>query len=521
MKKSTKTVLFLVVPLALIATAVVAATKADFGGSSEADSTLTYTVSRGPLSISLTESGTVKSRDQHIVKSEVEGRTSIIFVVDEGTVVKEGDLLVELDSSDLNDRLVDQQIQVENSEADFISSQEKLEVTRIQAQSNIAKAELDNQFAQEDLKKYNEGEWPKELMETETALTLAQEDLRRATDKFEWSKKLYDEQYLSETEYTADDLARKRADLQVALAKEKLDLLNEFTHARKLAELESQIDQKDLALQRVNRESASELVQAQSRLRANEAQLTRKKLQLDKLNDQISKTKMFAPADGMVVYATSAEFSWRGDTQPLAEGQEVWERQELIHLPSAESMMVVIKIPESALGKIKLGQRVQVTIDAISDTQYSGEVTRIAPLPDATSVWLNPDLKVYDTHVMIDGTDPKIRTGMSCKATINIENHEDAIFVPMQAVVGHAGETVIYVRSGSEFAPKTVTTGLDNNTMVHIVEGINEGDTVSLTPPLEDKAANAKPDNAKKQGGKPSGKPSGSRGKPMMQGKQP
>ncbi len=517
MKMSTRTVLFLVVPLALIATLVIAATKVNFGGSSDADNALTYTVSRGSLSISLTESGTVKSRDQHIVKSEVEGRTSIIYVIDEGSVVQEGDLLVELDSSALQDRLIDQQIQVENSEADFISAQEKLEVTRIQAQSNIAKAELDNQFAQEDKVKYIEGEWPKELMESETALTLAQEDLRRATDKFEWSKRLYEEQYLSETEYRADDLARKRADLQVALAKEKLNLLNEFTHARKIAELESEIDQKKLSLQRVNRESASDLVQAESRLRASEAQLTRQKLQLDKLNDQITKTKMFAPADGMIVYATSAEFSWRGDTQPLAEGQEVWERQELIHLPSAESMMVVIKIPESALGKIKLGQRVQVTIDAISDKQYTGEVTRIAPLPDATSVWLNPDLKVYNTHIMIDGVDPKIRTGMSCKATIEIEEYNDVLFIPMQAVVGHNGQAVVYVRDGSEFTPQTVVTGLDNNTMVHIVEGVQEGDSVSLTPPLEDKSANAQ---AKAS---PEEQPKRGRGKSrqMQRGKQP
>ncbi|CAN0506177.1 unnamed protein product, partial [Laminaria digitata] len=96
----------------------------------------TYTAERAPLSITLTESGTVKSRDQFVVKNEVEGRTSIIYVIEEGTVVKEGDLLIELDSSQLEDRLVDQQIQVENSEADFVSSTENLAVVKIQTQSN-------------------------------------------------------------------------------------------------------------------------------------------------------------------------------------------------------------------------------------------------------------------------------------------------------------------------------------------------------------------------------------------------
>ncbi|MBO6513523.1 MAG: biotin/lipoyl-binding protein, partial [Phycisphaerales bacterium] len=88
--------------------------------SSEKDAVeVMYTVERGPLKINLSETGTIKSRDQHIVKSQVEGRTSIIYVIEEGSVVKEGDLLVELDSSELQDRLVDQQIKVENTDADF------------------------------------------------------------------------------------------------------------------------------------------------------------------------------------------------------------------------------------------------------------------------------------------------------------------------------------------------------------------------------------------------------------------
>lgn len=484
MNKATKITVILIVVLVVIGAVIASLTIAKLGRSSGSMTGATYTVERGPLSINLTETGTIKSRDQHIVKSQVEGRTSIIYVIDEGAVVKEGDLLVELDSSTLQDRLVDQQIQVENTEADYISTSENLEVVKIQSQSNIARAELDDRFAQEDKVKYINGEWPKILMESETELTLAKEDLKRATDEFEWSKKLYEEQYLSETEFRADELALKRSELQVALANEKLDLLNEYTHPRRLTELDSDINQKQLALQRVQRESSSDLVQAQARLRARGAELNRQKSKLAKIEDQISKTKMFAPADGMVVYATSSEFSWRGDTQPLDEGQEVRERQELIHLPTADSMMVVIRVHESALGKVKLGQSVQISVDALPGRSFTGKVTRIAPLPDAASVFMNPDLKVYDTQIMIDGVFPKIRTGMSCKATILIEDHYDALSVPLQAVVGRAGETVVYVRNGSNAEPRIVVTGLDNTAMVHILSGIDAGDEVLLTPPL-------------------------------------
>ena len=446
----------------------------------------TYTVERAPLSITLTESGTINSRDQFIVKNQVEGRTSIIYVIDEGTLVEKGDLLIELDSSSLEDRLVDQQIQVENSDADYVSAKENLEVVKIQMQSNVARARLDDQFANEDKQKYIEGEWPKQLMEAETDVTLKDEELRRATDVFDWSKRLFEEKYISETEFRADELAMKRAGLQLALARENLKLLTNFTHKRRIAELDSEIEQMALSFQRVERESSSDLVQAEARRRAREAELKRQQTRLTKIEDQISKTKIYAPAKGMVVYATSSEFSWRGDNEPLDEGQEVRERQELIHLPTADSMMVRMQIHESALGKIKIGQPVNIRIDAMPESSFTGRVTKIAPLPDAQSVFMNPDLKVYDTDVMIDGVHPELRTGMSCQSTILIEKHIDAIAVPLQAVVGRGQDSMVYVIEGNKGVARTVTTGLDNNAMIHIIDGLKAGERVMLTPPLSE-----------------------------------
>jgi HlyD family secretion protein len=486
MNRTLKNMLILVVLVLLLGGAITAVAMTNRSKSSDSELNSLYTVERGSLVINLTETGTLKSRDQFVVKSEVEGRTSIIYVIDEGAVVKKGELLVELDSSSLQDRLVDQQIQVENKDADYISAKENLEVVKIQTQSNIAKAEQDNQFAIEDKTKYIEGEWPKMLMESQNAVTLAEEDYRRATDEFDWSQKLYDEKYLSETEYRADELAKKRTELQIELAKESLKLLEQFTHTRRIDELDSEISQKKLALERVKRESSSEIVQAEAKLRARKAESDRQKSKLTKLEDQITKTKIYAPADGMVVYATSSEFSWRGDTQPLDEGQEVRERQELIHLPTADSMMVEIRIQESALGKVQIGQPVQIQIDALPESSFSGRVTKIAPLPDATSVFMNPDLKVYDTQIMIDGVHPKLRTGMSTKATILIEQYLDAISVPIQAVVGRGDETLVYVAVGNSFEPRAVVSGLDNNTVVHIVSGLEAGERVLLTPPLSE-----------------------------------
>ena len=372
-----------------------------------------FVVRRGPLTISVTESGTIKARDQVILKSEVEGQTTIIYLTPEGTMVTSGQLLVELDGSNLEDQKVDQKIRVQNAEAAFIRARENLEVVRSQGISDVARAELDFRFAAEDLTQYLDGEYPKQFKETESRITLAKEDLERSGEKLKWSETLYEEKYISHTELEADRLTNSRIELDYELAVSALDLLKNFTYKRKLAELESNIEQTRMALDRVQRRVTADVVQVDADLKAKEAEFRQQQDRLTKLELQITKTKLYAPIDGMVVYATSARGNWRGNAEPLDEGQNVRERQELIYLPTATSMMAEIKVHESSLEKVRLDLPVRLTVDAVPGRAFTGRVAKIAPLPDAQSMWLNPDLKVFRAEIYLDGTGEDLRTGLS------------------------------------------------------------------------------------------------------------
>ena len=115
-------------------------------------------VQKGPLVINLEENGEIAPSQQLILKSEVQGRTSIIYLVPEGQIVREGELLVELDASDKTDEMTSQEITVQNAESNYNVARENLEIVRNQADADIELAELNKQFAEEDLVKYEEGE---------------------------------------------------------------------------------------------------------------------------------------------------------------------------------------------------------------------------------------------------------------------------------------------------------------------------------------------------------------------------
>jgi len=444
----------------------------------------TYQVKHGPLTISFVESGTIKARDQIIIKNEVEGRTSITYIIPEGNRVKKGDLLIELDVSTLEDQKIDKEIAVQNGEAAFIGAKESLAVVENQAKSDVDLATLTLDFARQDLDKYIQGEHPYELDKANADITLAQEELTRAQETLRWSKLLYGEKYISQTELQADEIAEKKKTLDTELAKKSKNLLTDYTYKRNLAKFQSDVNQAEMAMERTQRKANANVIQAQAELKAKEAEFGRQKDKLAKVEDQIGKTKIYAPDDGLAIYATSAK-SGHDAREPLDVGSEVQEREELIYLPTGNASNAEVMVHESHLKKISAGMPAIITIDALQGKTFYGTIESIAPLPDARSMWMNPDLKVYTTKITIDGNDPALRTGMSCQAEIIVKQYQDAFYIPLQAVIKIGNEFNVYAKAGKSFQPRKVKIGLDNNKVIHIIDGLKDGDIVLLNPPFK------------------------------------
>jgi HlyD family secretion protein len=457
------------------------------GGQDPMSSIPTFVAKRGPLTISVLESGTIQPRDQITLRNEVEGRTSIVSLVPDGSLVKKGDLLVELDASTLKDRIIDQDILVQKAEAAQISAIESLAVVENQARSDTDKAELTLKFAQQDLQQYLDGLYPRDVNEMTAKIRLAEEDLKRSEDVNDWSKRLYEEKYLSETEYLADKLSVQRKKLERDVANNNLVILQDFTYKRKIDQLTSDVNQAEMLLERTKRKASADVIQAEAELKARELEYKRQQEKMKKTEDQLAKTTIKAPMDGMVVYATSS--GGRGPferREPMDIGVEVQERQDLMNLPTTQSMKARVDIHETSLEKVRVGLPAVITVDALAGKKFLGRVERIAPLPDARMQWANPDLKIYPTDIYLEDNDSSLRTGMSCKAEIIIAQYEDTIYVPVQAVLRIAGQPTVYVvNEDGSHTERKVEIGLDDNKMVRIISGLEEGEVVLLTPPLK------------------------------------
>src|SRR6185503_5536854 len=141
------------------------------------------------------------------------------------------------------------------------------------------------------------------------------------------------------------------------------------------------------------------------------------------------------------------------------------------------------RVHESHVLQIRPGLEAYVTIDSIPDRRFRAKVTKVAVLPNSQDRWMNPNLKVYSTDVLIEDELPDMKPGASARAEITVTNLVAALTVPLQAVTTVKGKQVCYVQNGESLVPVPVTVGNFNDQFIEIRSGLEEGAQVALTPP--------------------------------------
>ena len=460
----------------------------------------TFTVAEGPLTIGITSSGSIQSRDKVTLRSELEGNNTIIWVVDEGVNVKAGDLLVEFDSAALVTKRNDQEITVATTEGNLIISEEKLEVTKGDCDANLLEREVALTLAKMKSEKYEKGDYPQQKREYEANIALANEEVKRASEKLEWSQRLAKEGFLTRTELQADELALRRKEIDLEMAQTKMNVLTNYTVIQTRATNEGDVRRATRALARTKWQNKSIIRQVETEIVQRTRERDRATNRLAELEFQISKSKIYAPTNGVILYASTVQIARRRWwTRPLAVGETAVQRQELIYIPLDTGMIVELMVPEASLNKLELGMAANVKVDAFPDRVFHGKLAKIGILPDGQSAQLNPDLKMYKCELECDFSDVVIRPGMSCDVELVKHSYDKVLYCPMQCVTRIDGVPHVYVQENGQWTPRKVGVGLDNNRMIHIVSGVAVGDVVMLAPPVKEEKNDTPKDSAEKR----------------------
>jgi HlyD family secretion protein len=444
-----------------------------------------YEVKRGDFLISIVEGGTLEAVDEVSIRNEVEGTARIIFIVPEGSYVKKGDLLVELDSSASQDVVNQQQIAVEKAQFTLIQAEQQLGIQKSTADSDVQAALLKVEFAATDLDKYIKGEALQLRRNAQIEITNVLESLRIAEDRLKWSEELYKQGFETKSNLDKDKLAVSQSSLKLEQAEKALWMLATFDEKKKKRELEAARQAAEENLERVKLQGERVMAQYRADVETQKSTLELSRAKLERDMKQLRATKIYAPQDGLVVYSSGGGGGGRFSNESMIEeGAVVRNRQELIKLPDVSEMKLQVRIHESHINQVRLGQQAFVVLDSMPDQRLRGEVNKVGLLPDGSSRWGNPNLKVYATEILITDKLPDVKPGVSARAEIVITNLGNVLTVPIQAVSTRKGQQVIFLASAPQ-RPVPVNVGMYNTKFIEISSGLRDHDQVLLAPPFD------------------------------------
>ena len=402
----------------------------------------TYTAEKTELLVTVTEDGNVESAVNVEIKCKVAGGSSILSIVPDGEEVKAGDKLVELDSSTIEDSVNTQMIAFSK------------------AKSTVIQAEKDYEVAQISVKEYLEGTFVQELEVAETNITIAEENLRSAKNALEYSEKMFQRGYISELELESQQFAVKRAQLELNSANTTKKVLEKFTKVKMLEDLKSQVET------------------AKATMESEQAAFELEESKLERLKTQLENCTIYAPQDGMVVYANERGGRFGQQSSTIEEGAAVRDQQTILRLPDLSQMQVKVKVHETKVEQIEPDMRARINIQG---RELVGHVVSVANQPEQTS-FFQGNVKEYATIVKIDGQQEALKPGMTAEVEILIAHLQDVLAVPVSCVMEQRGGYYCWVYENGAPQRREVKLGLTNDQFVEIKQGINEGDRVIRNP---------------------------------------
>ncbi|MEH7115036.1 efflux RND transporter periplasmic adaptor subunit [Neobacillus niacini] len=163
----------------------------------------------------------------------------------------------------------------------------------------------------------------------------------------------------------------------------------------------------------------------------------------------------------------------------IANGDSVQNSETVAHLTNYSSLQTTISVDELDITKVQVGQAVKITATAFEEEAFEGTVTSVANVGTSSN-----GVSTFDVAIQI--TDPKnLKIGMSTEASITIENKEDALYVPVEAVYKSGDEKYVLVPATSDDSTQstkkvTVETGIANDTYVEIISGLKKGESIQI-----------------------------------------
>jgi len=367
------------------------------------------TVQKGVFKIEVNTSGELQAKESENIKGPTSlrahgiWRIKITDLVTEGTYVKEGEYVAQLDKSEVGDKIISAATEVEKFTSEYEQTRLDTAIEMLKIRDNLINLEYEIE-----------------------------------------EKKLIFEQ----STFEAPAVQRQ----------------NEINYEKATRNYDQSSDSYKLK----QKQNAAKIHQVKLSLQQQQAKLTR-------LEDLVQELRINAPKDGMVVYKRD----WDGKKVTSGSQISVWD-PTVATLPDLSKMVTKTYVNEIDISKIKTDLKVGITVDAFADKFFTGKVIEIANVGEQLP---NNDAKVFEVIIEINETDTLLRPAMTTNNSILIDEIENVLFIPQEAVFVSDSTSYVIVNSGLGIKKQEVELGKTNDNFVIIKTGLAENEELLLVKP--------------------------------------
>jgi HlyD family secretion protein len=382
--------------------------------------------------LKVTEIGKVKARKFVPVSAPFSGK--IMKLTKEGSVVKKGDFLAQMDATELTRKQRDEGLDFKQAMADVTKALEELRILRIST-------ELD-------------------LKDKKSQLEYDRSELEDARAKLKRQQRLFKEQIV--TRQNVEDEEIKVRSRELAVKKDTI------------------------ALEVAKKKNLSDLTKKNAEITILRIKAEKKKLDLDSASEDLDHATIKAPEGGIVVFLDV----WRaGQMGKLSEGDDVGRRANIMEIPDLSSLLVIVPVRETDIHRVKVGAEAVIKLEADPNSVFHGKVEKIDRVAKEPLPWENPTApgqKTFEVTLALKETDAaRIRPGMTANTEIVEKKIPKAMSLPIECVFYREGKKFVYVKTAEGYQIKEVEVGDRNENFVVITKGLKGNEEIALRDPTK------------------------------------
>jgi HlyD family secretion protein len=434
----------------------------------------TLPVDRGNILSTVSATGSIEPEAQVSLLFRAAGTVTNVLVT-VGEAVRQGQVLAELDTTDLTLALAQAKVSQEISAAQLRKLEappDPMDVAAAQAAVEVAQAGVSG--AEAALVSARAGYQDLLSGPNSTQQTINNSQLRQAEIALSQAQQAYNKiKDQPDAGMFPQAAELERATSAYEVAKAQAAKTEEPATQAQLAQGLNQIAQGQSAL----RQAQAQVVNAQNSLsnllegpKLEDIEIARAQLKQSQLSqlqaeNSLSNARLVAPFDGVISQLN------------VKRGEQSTSGLPAVVLTDLTGFTMNVLVDEIDVRQVATGQPVRLSIDALPDAEVTGQVTKISP----TAANVN-NVVAYEVTIVPDPSDEPLRAGMSATAIITTAEVDDVVLIPNRYISldRNTGKAYVYKLVNSQPALQEVELGLRNERESQILAGLDTGDTVAL-----------------------------------------